>query len=131
MTAPQGHLKILVVDDDPVIIKLLTSVLPENGYEVMASQEAPEGLEMAMKRAPDLIILDVMMPIINGFNMCRLMKSQPECRDIPVILLTSRAGDEDRRIGQEVGANAYVSKPFNTQELLAKIRELLDAAPRA
>ena len=83
------------------------------------------GLEIAMKKQPDLIVLDVMMPIINGFNICRLMKSEETCKHIPIILLTSRVTEEDRRIGQEVGADAYLLKPLNTEEFLYKVKELL------
>lgn len=118
--------KILVIDDDPSVNKLLSGVLPANGYEVLTSPEAPEGLELAMKNSPDLIVLDVMMPVINGFNICRLLKTQAQCKHIPIILLTSRSTDEDRRIGEEVGADGYVAKPFNTEELLAKMKSLLE-----
>lgn len=117
--------RILVVDDDPVVIRTLEGNLKSNGYEVMVSQEATDGLEKAFKRFPELIILDVMMPIINGFNFCRLLKSQEKHRNIPVIMLTSRSEEEDRKIGMEVGADAYLVKPFRTEELLARIKELL------
>jgi len=117
--------KILIVDDDFGVIRLLDTLLTSKGYEVLAAEEAPLGLDLAMKQKPDLIILDVMMPIINGFNICRLLKSQSGQRQIPIILLTSRASDEDRRIGLEVGADAYLAKPLNTEEFLGKVRELL------
>lgn len=117
--------RILVIDDDPVIIKLMQGVLTSNGYVVTLASEAPQGLEIAMKQCPDLIILDVMMPIINGYNICRLMKSEEAHKHIPIILLTSRVTEEDRRIGKEVGADAYITKPFDTGVLLEKVRELL------
>ena len=117
--------KILVIDDDPTVISLTQGVLSSNGFEVLTAQEASQGLEMAMKDSPQLIILDVMMPIINGFNICRLMKSQETFKHIPIILLTSRSQEQDRKIGEEVGADAYVTKPFKTEELLSKINSLL------
>ena len=117
--------KILVIDDDPTVIKLLESILGSKGYEVLLAREAPLGLEAAMKKSPHLIILDVMMPIINGYNICRLLKSEEETRNIPIVLLTSRSGEEDQKIGEEVGADAYFAKPFNTEALLNKILELL------
>ncbi|MFA5087849.1 MAG: response regulator [Candidatus Omnitrophota bacterium] len=120
--------RILVVDDDPVIIKLVETRLRAKGYEVMTSSEAPSGLEKALKQKPDLVILDVMMPIVNGYNFCRLLKTQEEFKKIPVVLLTSRAGGEDRKIGEEVGANAYLTKPFDMDDLQAKIKELLHLA---
>ena len=117
--------RILVIDDDPTLLKLIQGVLSSNGFEVLSASEAPGGLELAMKQSPDLIILDVMMPIINGFNICRLMKSKHGHKHIPIILLTSRSTEADQKIGQEVGADAYVTKPFKTEELLNKIKELL------
>lgn len=118
--------RILVIDDDPGFAKLADSVLRTQNYEVTVSRDAPQGLEMAIKQPPDLIILDVMMPIINGYNICRLLKSQAHLKNIPVILLTSRASEEDRRIGEEAGANAYLSKPLNTEELFQKVKDLLN-----
>ena len=116
---------ILVIDDDPVILKLLESLLKAQGYIVIASREAAVGLEIAINRRPDLVILDVMMPIINGFNICRLMKSEHGHKHIPIILLTSRAADGDREIGMQVGADAYIAKPVKTEELLRTIQEFL------
>lgn len=125
MTEEGKKYKVLVVDDDPTITKLVDKILTANSYETLLASDAPVGLEMAMKQSPDIIILDVMMPIINGFNICRLMKSEESHRHIPIILLTSRSTEDDRRIGDEVGADGYISKPFNTEELLLKIQELL------
>ena len=125
MEKNQAIRKILVIDDDPTILKLTQGVLNSNGYEVLTCAEAPAGLELAMKQNPDLIILDVMMPVINGFNICRLMKSDQGYKHIPIILLTSRSAENDRKIGTEVGADAYFAKPFKTDELLGKVRELL------
>ncbi len=125
MTEGTQKRKILLIDDDPTVIKLAESLLLSQGYEVTTSSEAPSGLEMAMKNRPDLIVLDVMMPIINGYNICRLMKNEETCRDIPIILLTSRTEDEDRKIGEEVGANAYLAKPLNREEFLRQVETLL------
>lgn len=117
--------KILVVDDDPVQIKLLHGRLGSNGYEVITSCEAAQGLQLAMDSGPDLIILDVMMPIINGYNFCRLLKSEEQQKHIPVIFLTSRDEEEDVQIGREMGAEAYLTKPVNIEELLEKIKDLI------
>ncbi len=117
--------RILIIDDDQGVIKLTTSILSSNGYEVLSSSEAPAGLEMAMKEKIDLIVLDVMIPIINGFNICRLLKSQEKYKMIPIVLLTSRSEDEDRKIGKEVGADAYIAKPLNRENFLTTIKDLL------
>lgn len=118
-------IRILVIDDDPGHIRLMNKILGAEGYEVLLADDAPVGLEMAMKAKPDLIVLDVMMPIINGFNICRLMKTEESVKCIPIILLTSRITEEDQRIGREVGADAYMLKPVNTDEFLKKVRALL------
>ncbi len=112
---------ILVVDDDPVQVRLLNGVLTENGYQVDVSTEAADGLQKAMSNQIDLIILDVMMPVINGFNFCKLLKSEDDHKHIPIILVTSRDEEEDIKIGLEMGANAYLTKPVNSKELLRLI----------
>ena len=116
---------ILVIDDDPVFLKLLARTLSSKGYDILSAVEAPVGLEIAMKQSPDLIILDVMMPIINGYNICRLLKSEQPTKHIPVVFLTGRTGDEDRRIGEEVKADAYIFKPLDLNILQETIRKLL------
>ncbi len=113
---------ILVVDDDPVQNKLLESRLAQNGYAVKISNDAADGLQMAMNTQPHCIILDVMMPIINGYNFCHLLKSQEKHKNIAVILLTSRDKMEDVEIGLQMGADAYLMKPVNMDELLRTIK---------
>lgn len=122
MGKPHKIKSILVVDDDVTMTMLLTNVLKDYGYEVEAVNEAVEGLERAMSRHPDLIILDVMMPIVNGFNFCRLVKQEPKSQDIRILLLTSRDQIKDIEIGLEMGAEAYLTKPLNTDELIKTIR---------
>ena len=114
--------KILVIDDDPTQVKFLEKRLHENGFDITATQEASEGLRVAMAREFDLIILDVMMPIINGYNLCRLLKSVDQKKAVPIILLTSRDEYEDIQIGREMGADAYLTKPVSMHELLKTIR---------
>jgi len=116
--------KILVVDDDRIVTTLLSSRLTDNGYEVTEMTDAGEGLEYALKYKPDLIILDVMMPIINGYNFCRLLKEEKGQKDILVVLLTSRNQMQDIKIGMEMGADAYLVKPINMEELLRTINVL-------
>jgi len=117
--------KILVVDDDPVIVKLLENRLTEKGYKVVSALEAADGLQMAINDSPDLIVLDVMMPIINGYNFCHLLKSEEGKKEIPIIFLTSRNSKEDIQIGHKMGADAYLTKPVDMGVLIAKINELL------
>lgn len=114
--------KILVVDDDPIQLRLVEKILSENNYKVQVSGEAPEGLQMVMNTEPDLIILDVMMPIINGYNFCKLIKDNDEKSRIPIILVTERSDQEDIQIGLDAGAEAYLCKPIQIEELLRTIR---------
>jgi len=119
----QNEIKnILVVDDDPTLTALVENFLKKNGYEVTAVTEAVDGLEYAMKKDPDLIILDIMMPIINGFNFCKLLKQEKGKENIPILLLTSRDQMKDIELGLEMGAEAYLVKPLNTGELLKTIK---------
>ena len=122
MTSAKKFKKILIVDDDPVLIKLLHSILTTKGYEVITTDQAADGLQFAINAHPDLIILDVMMPIINGFNFCRLLKNQEGKRHIPIVILTARNEMEDVEIGMEMGAEAYLTKPVNTDELFRTIK---------
>ena len=117
--------QILVIDDDPTLTKMVESRLNANGYAAVTSNDAAVGLEKAMKQIPDLVILDVMMPIINGYNMCTLLKSEQKTRNIPIIMLTSRSEDQDKAIGKEVGVDAYLTKPFKMEELLKTVEDLL------
>ncbi len=113
---------ILVVDDDPIVTRLLEKTLTEKGFSITFSNEASVGLQMAMNKKPDLIILDVMMPIINGFNFCHLLKTHEDKKHIPIIFLTSRDEMDDIKIGMNAGADAYLTKPVNPDELLKTIR---------
>ncbi len=122
MPEKQNIKDILVVDDDPTLTVMISKCLKDKGYEVTAVTEAVEGLELAMKEKFDLIILDVMMPVINGFNFCRLIKQEESQKDIPVLLLTSRDQIKDIQIGIEMGAEAYLVKPLNMTELLKTIK---------
>jgi len=116
--------KILIVDDDQLQITLFEGILTEQGYEVVSSTEAAEGLQLAMDIHPEIIILDVMMPVINGYNFCKLLKDQKGKKHIPIILVTSRDEEEDIKIGIEMGANAYLTKPVDTNELLEVIKKV-------
>ena len=120
--------RILVIDDDHVVTRLLESRLKEKGYDVKTISEAADGLQSALSDQPDLVILDVMMPIINGYNFCRLLKNETKHKHLPVILLTSRTEEKDIKIGQEVGADAYLTKPIHIDEVLNTIHKLLPNA---
>jgi CheY-like chemotaxis protein len=117
--------KILIVDDDPIQIKIIENWLKGEPCELIVTTEAPDGLQMAMTKSPDLIILDVMMPIINGYNFCYLLKKQEEHKHIPIILITSRDEKKDIDIGMEMGADAYLTKPVQREDFMKTFKLFL------
>ena len=120
-----GKKKILVVDDEPDTVKLLSIRLKSNGYDVISVLDGTACLEKAVEEKPDLIILDILMPKINGYEVCKCLKERDDTKDIPVIMLTAKDSDTDRIIGRVIGANYYITKPFESEVLLVKIKELL------
>jgi len=117
--------KILVVDDEQDLVEMVTARLEANGYEVISAYDGQEGLRKAQQEKPDLIILDVMMPKADGYKVSRMLKFDVKFKDIPIIMFTARAQEVDRQTSKEVGADAYITKPFEPEVLLAKIKELL------
>ena len=117
--------KILIVDDEPQFVDMISLRLTANGYEVMAACDGQEALQKAREEKPDLIILDLMLPKMDGYKVCGLLKADKRFNTIPIILLTARGENADQGMSQEVGANAYMTKPFQASVLLEKIRELL------
>lgn len=114
--------RILLVEDEPVNIQAVSGILKDQGYQVSVATSGAKALEVLTRVKPDLILLDVMMPGMDGFETCRHIKSTPELREIPIIFLTAKTGTEDIVRGFEVGAVDYVSKPFSGHELLARVR---------
>lgn len=112
---------ILIVDDNPHNIKVLGATLEGEEYQVAVAMNGPEGIEFAIREKPDLILLDVMMPDMNGFEVCRQLKESFEAKHIPVIFITARSEVEDIVRGFKVGAVDYIKKPFNSAELLARV----------
>jgi two-component system, OmpR family, alkaline phosphatase synthesis response regulator PhoP len=111
--------KILVADDEPNIVKLLRLYLREEGYEVVAARDGREAVDRFRAERPDLVILDLMMPELGGFEVCTEIRKES---DVPVIILTARSDDVDKIVGLEMGADDYVTKPFNPRELIARVK---------
>ncbi|MEW6003151.1 MAG: response regulator [Nitrospirota bacterium] len=118
--------RILIVEDQAVVVDMLRMRLEANNYEVITAGDGQEGLEKARKENPNLIILDIMLPKMNGYKVCQLLKADPKYNTIPIIISSGRTPQEIRKVGQEVGADAYVSKPFEAEVLLSKMKELLE-----
>jgi DNA-binding response OmpR family regulator len=121
--------RILVVDDETYILNILDFSLGGEGFEVLTANNGEEALTMAVDQHPDLIVLDVMMPKIDGFEVCRALKAKADTKDIPIILLTAKDRDNDRQRGQEVGVDRYMTKPFSPQKLIEAIHEMLGVSP--
>jgi DNA-binding response OmpR family regulator len=117
--------KILVVDDLPENVFMLQDRLEHEGYEVITAYDGETGMEKANSELPDLILLDVMMPGITGFEVCKALVNDPKTRNIPIILVTAKVGAEDTKEGLEAGAFDYIKKPFNRIELLARVNSAL------
>ncbi len=117
--------RILIVDDEESIIKLVKMYLEYHCYEVITANDGQEGLSKAKTEKPDLIVLDLMLPRINGYKVCGLLKKDTRYAKTPVILFTAKAQERDIKLGEEVGADAYITKPFEPEVLLSKIKELL------
>lgn len=117
--------KILIVDDLPENVFMLQDRLENEGYEVITAYDGNSGIEKALIEFPDLILLDIMMPDINGFEVCRQLVSNPNTSSIPVILVTAKSDIEDVKEGLEAGAYDYVKKPFNRTELMARVNSAL------
>jgi two-component system, OmpR family, KDP operon response regulator KdpE len=116
----QGH--ILVVDDEPRLLAFLRSELKASGYQVSVAQDGKGALRAAAARGPDLVILDVMLPDMDGFEVCRRLREESS---VPVLMLTARTNDTDKVEGLDAGADDYLTKPFSTSELLARVRALM------
>jgi two-component system alkaline phosphatase synthesis response regulator PhoP len=117
--------KILVVEDEAELTGAIQIRLEQAGYEVLIAYDGQQALEKARGESPDLIVLDLMLPKIDGYKVCRMLKFDEKYKKIPVVMLTARAQEKDESLGYEVGADAFITKPFKYQVLLSKIRELL------
>jgi len=121
MSEGNQNSRILIVDDTIKNIQVLGTVLKQEGYNINVAQNGQQALDVVQKVAPDLILLDVMMPVMDGFEACKLLKENPETREIPVVFLTAKVETDDIVKGFELGAVDYVTKPFNTTELLVRV----------
>ena len=111
--------KILVVDDEESIVKIIEYNLKKEGYEVLRALDGEEGYKLAVEGKPDLILLDIMMPKMDGYEVCKKVR---EKSDVPIIMLTTRAEEVDKVVGLELGADDYVTKPFGNRELMARVK---------
>lgn len=117
--------KILIVDDEPNIVLSLEFLMQQSGYDVAVARDGAEALELLTSFMPDLVLLDVMLPKINGFEVCQKIRDNPAWRAVKVIMLSAKGRESEISKGMALGANAYVTKPFSTRELVDRVASLL------
>jgi DNA-binding response OmpR family regulator len=122
--------RILVADDEIYILHILEFSLNLEGYDVIRASSGAEALSKVVKERPDLVVLDILMPETDGYEVCRRIKSDERTRDIPVIFLSAKDTPMDQEVGMRLGADAYITKPFSPQRLIDCIQSLLDGTPQ-
>ena len=120
--------KILVVEDEPDIRKLVHYNLTQDHYKVVEAEDGEQALKIIQRDKPSLVILDLMLPGMSGLELCRTLRGQDETAKLPILMLTAKAGEADRVLGLEMGADDYLAKPFSPRELVARVRAILRRA---
>jgi two-component system alkaline phosphatase synthesis response regulator PhoP len=128
MSKPQS---VLIVDDEPNILLSLQFLVKKAGYEVRTAKDGEEALAEILRAAPDLVLLDVMMPKIDGFSVCERIRANPEWKDMRIIMLTARGRDIEREKGLALGADDYITKPFSTKDAIARVEAVLARSRKA
>ena len=121
--------KILIADDEPSIVIALEFLLRRSGYEVQIARDGDEALRLVETMRPDLVLLDIMMPVKSGYEVCRHLRERPESRDVKIIMLSAKGRDAEVAKGLTVGADIYVTKPFSTRDLMSRVHALLEEQP--
>jgi DNA-binding response OmpR family regulator len=121
--------KVLIADDEPNIVTSLEFLMHEAGYEVQVARDGEQALALVGQFLPDLILLDVMMPRMSGYEVCLRLRERPEFRHIRIVMLSARGREAEVRKGLSLGADTYITKPFSSRDLMAVISALLDSAP--
>jgi len=117
--------KILIIDDSPTIVELLKTVLASDGHEVLTANDGVAGLNLAKENKPDLIVLDIMLPKMNGYEVCNLIKFDEKYKDIKILMLTAKAGEESKNISLETGADEYMTKDLDPDKILQLVSKML------
>lgn len=118
--------QVLIADDEPNIVAALEYLLQRNGYEVSIARNGDEALKLIELKRPDLVLLDVMMPVRSGYEVCQVMRAREDWRHIKIVVLTAKGREADANKGVALGADLYITKPFSNRDLIAKINGLLD-----
>lgn len=123
----ESRQRILVVDDEPDLLTVLKIGLESEGYDVLTAEDGEQGLALARQFMPDLLLLDLMLPRLDGYKVCRALKFDERYKKIPIFILSARSGETDRRLALELGADEFHSKPYDIRELVARVRAKLTA----
>jgi DNA-binding response OmpR family regulator len=113
------------VDDDPYILMSLEFLMKKNGFEVMVARNGTEALDIVEKQVPDIVLLDIMMPDVDGYAICKHIKSSKKLKEAKVVFMSAKSKETDIRKGYDLGASLYVTKPFSTRQLLKQVQELI------
>ncbi len=117
--------RILVIDDEPDLVDMVKSFLQKKGYSIITAYDGKEALQMIRTEKPDLIVLDLMLPKMDGYRICRMVKFDEKLKHIPIVIISVRASDADKKMGREVGADDYITKPFDFKVLHSSIKGLI------
>lgn len=118
--------KILVVDDDPYILMSLEFLLKKNGFDVMVARNGTEALDLVEKQVPQIVLLDIMMPDVDGYAICKHIKSHKKLKDAKVVFMSAKSKESDIQKGYDLGASLYITKPFSTRQLLKQMQDLVN-----
>jgi len=122
--------RILIIEDDPSVLRATSYILEKEGYEVLSAQNGLEGLKKAKDSNPDLLLLDVMLPGIDGFEICHSLRGEPGTADLPILMFSAKGQETDKATGLKVGADEYITKPVDREVLLSKVAAWLAAKSR-
>jgi DNA-binding response OmpR family regulator len=126
---PEPRPRILIVDDEPDLLSVLRFALEAAGFDVIEASDGELGLDLARTERPDLIVLDLMLPRMDGYKVCRALKFDQRYRHLPIFILSARSGETDRRLAMDLGADDFITKPYAVQDLVGRIRARLQPSP--
>src|SRR2546430_2778795 len=129
MNAGQPRARVLVVDDEADLVRILQFGLQGIGYQVETASDGQEALKKAREQKPDLILLDLMLPKLDGYKVCRMLKFDERYKSIPIVILSARTQEADREMARSTGADLFITKPYNLEEILQTIQNLLQTSP--
>ena len=126
---PESRPRILIVDDEPDLLSVLRFGLEAEGFDVIEASDGERGLDLARTERPDLLVLDLMLPRMDGYKVCRALKFDERYRHLPIFILSARSGETDRRLAMDLGADDFITKPYEMKDMISRVRARLQPAP--